>query len=99
MLLHNELTWLATLLLCSRALFQVVPHFGIALAGSIILMIPFFNLVAYLTPLQRADVPYCRGEMSKTGAVAALIAIVTIIALTLYILLIKPMILTKPPFF
>jgi len=54
--------------------------------------------ISFFSPLREAEESYCRGDMTKIGAIFALIAIPTIIILTIYTLLYKPLVLGEPPF-
>jgi len=54
--------------------------------------------ISFFSPLREAEESYCRGDMTKIGAIFALIAISTIIILTVYTLLYKPLVLGEPPF-
>ena len=98
LLLHSDLVLFGLFFLFIIALFQVFQNFVFSLLGAVVLMIAFFMSVAFLSPLREADESYCLGDMTKVGAVLALIAIPTIIIYTAYTLLYKPLVLGEPPF-
>ena len=82
----NEWT-LGILLLLSLVIFDQVFHNVVAVIFSTILFFTAYcMLIEYLSPLQKAEESYCRGDLSKVGALFALIAIPTIIIFTIYTL-------------
>ena len=98
LLLHSDLVLVGLFFLFTVVLFKVFQNFALSLLGGVVLMVAFFMAVALLSPLRKADESYCRGDMTKVGAIFALIAIPTIIIFTVYTLLYKPLILGEPPF-
>lgn len=96
-LLRMDALPMGLFILFTITLFQVVHHYFISFFGAILLVIGFYMSVSYISPLSEAEESYCRGDMSKIGAVFALIAIPSIIIFTLYSLLYKPLILGEAP--
>lgn len=97
-ILYNDLTYFTLFILFTITLSKFIQNFLVVLLGSIGLMVIYFMAISFFSPLREAEESYCRGDMTKIGAIFALIAIPTIIFLTVYILLYKPLVLGEPPF-
>lgn len=95
--LYSDFVPIAIFILFAIAFSKIFENFLFVLLSSLLLTIGFFMFVSFLTPLREADESYCRGDMSKIGAVFALIAIPTIIIITLYELVYKPLLLGEAP--
>jgi uncharacterized membrane protein len=92
LLLMQEWVFFPILFLLGLAVFQITSNFTVAIAGAILLFILLLMGIAYFTPLREADEAYCRGEMTKIGAVLAWGFTLLIVIYTLYQLLYKPLI-------
>ena len=80
------------LLLFFVAISQIIQNFIIAILGAVLLFILMLMGIAYFTPLRESDEAYCRGEMTKLGAVLSLIFIAIIVTYTIYALVYLPMV-------
>ena len=65
---------------------KIFSNIAAVIFSTILFSALYYMLVEYLSPLREADESYCRGDLSKIGALFALIAIPTIIIFTVYML-------------
>ena len=96
-LYYSGLLHIGLFLLFFVTLFEVSQNVPFSLFGTMVLIVVFFMLIALVSPLREADESYCRDDMSKIGAIFALIAIPTVIIYTIYVLLYKPLVLGEAP--
>ena len=85
-----ELVWI---LLIGFFLNYLTGSFWMAIIGTIMTFIVLEYVLEYFSPLSIADEGYCRDELTKFGAIFALILMVSIIVFLIYCFIISPFIL------
>ena len=85
-----ELVWV---LIIAFFLNYITGSLWVAIIGTIMTFIFLEYVLEYLSPLSIADESYCRDEMTKIGAVFALVLMVSIIGFLIYCFIVSPFVL------
>lgn len=84
LLFFNDVTLIVLLLSFFGLTHQLIHNTLTAIMSIFLVLLIYCMLVEYFSPLREAEESYCRGELSRVGAIFSLVAIPTIIILTIY---------------